>query len=144
MRTLSAPASWSRARIGTARIDSYSDSGRFGNSFQRGSRCASAAIATGRRSAAAVPVIPSRRGAVGGVSSHRAACRASRGGRARRGVVVEVDEACVGLERSGDLLGDEVEHLLEVERRVDRRARFGQQPQVRSFGAIAPEYRRRQ
>src|SRR3974390_862120 len=100
--------------MGTARIDSYSDSGRFGNSFQRGSRCASAAVATGRRSAAAVPVIPSptrRRG--------RAGCR-----------VKEIDETRVGLERGGDLVGDEVEHLLEIEGRVDGRARLGQQPQV--------------
>ena len=31
VRTFSAPSSFSRARIGTARIDSYSSSGRFGN-----------------------------------------------------------------------------------------------------------------
>ena len=59
VRTLSAPSSVSRARIGTARIDSYSSSGRFGNCLKRGSRCACAAIITGARSAAAIPVIPS-------------------------------------------------------------------------------------
>ena len=40
VRTLSAPSSFSRARIGTARIDSYSSSGRFGNCLKRESRCA--------------------------------------------------------------------------------------------------------
>ncbi len=56
----SAPSSRpSRATIGTARIDSYSSSGRFGNGLKRGSRCACDAIITGARSDAAVPVIPS-------------------------------------------------------------------------------------
>ena len=59
VRTLSAPSSVSRATIGTARIDSYSSSGRFGKCLKRGSRCACAAIITGARSAAATPVIPS-------------------------------------------------------------------------------------
>ena len=44
--------------------------------------------------------------------------------------VVEVDEARVGLERRRDLVRDEVEHLLEVERRVDGRDRVRQEPQV--------------
>ena len=48
-----------RARIGTARIDSYSSSGRLTNALKRGSRCACAAIITGARSAAAAPVMPS-------------------------------------------------------------------------------------
>ena len=46
------------------------------------------------------------------------------------GVVVEVDEARVGLERGGDLVGHEMQHLLEVERGVDGGDRLGQQPQV--------------
>ena len=59
VRTLSAPSSRSRARIGTARIDSYWASRRFGKCLKRGSRCAARGIMTGARSAAAVPVIPS-------------------------------------------------------------------------------------
>ena len=46
------------------------------------------------------------------------------------GLVVEVDEARVGLERGGHLVGDEVQHLLEVECRIDRGDRLGEQPQV--------------
>ncbi len=53
-------------------------------------------------------------------------------------LVVEVDEARVGLERRGDLLRDEVENLLEVERRVDGRARLGQQPQMPFRGVHGP------
>jgi hypothetical protein len=45
-------------------------------------------------------------------------------------LVVEVDEAGVGAERVRDLRRDEVEHLLEIERRVDGRARLGEEPQV--------------
>ena len=45
-------------------------------------------------------------------------------------LVVEVDEAGVGLERLGDLARDELEHLLEIERRVDRGDRLGQEPEV--------------
>ena len=45
-------------------------------------------------------------------------------------LVVEVDEARVGLERLGHLAGNEREHLLEVERGIDRRARLGQEPKV--------------
>jgi len=45
-------------------------------------------------------------------------------------LVVEVDEAGVGLERGCDLLRDEVEDLLEVERRVDGGRRLGQQAEV--------------
>ena len=46
-RRRAAPA----ARIGTARIDSYSSSCRFGKALKRGSRCASAGIMIGARSA---------------------------------------------------------------------------------------------
>ncbi len=56
-------------------------------------------------------------------------------------LVVEVDEARVGLERGGDLVRDEVEHLLEVERRVDGGARLGQQPQM-AFAGVHAAYRR--
>ena len=45
-------------------------------------------------------------------------------------VVVEVDETGVGIEGGGDLVGHEMQHLLEVERRVDGGDRLGQQPQV--------------
>ena len=45
-------------------------------------------------------------------------------------LVVEVDEAGVGIQRVGDLARDEREHLLEVERRVDRGDRLGQKAQV--------------
>jgi hypothetical protein len=45
-------------------------------------------------------------------------------------LVVEVDEAGVGAERVGDLRGHEREHLFEVERRVDRGDRLGQQAQM--------------
>ena len=47
-------------------------------------------------------------------------------------LVVEIDEARIGAERVGDLARDELEHLLEVERRVDRRDRLGQESQVPS------------
>ena len=47
-----------------------------------------------------------------------------------RALVVEVDEARVGLERVRGLARDELEHLLQVERRVDRGDRLGQQAQV--------------
>src|SRR5581483_1980705 len=47
-----------------------------------------------------------------------------------RPLVVEVDEAGVGPERLGDLGGDLLEHLLEVECRVDGGDRLGQQAQV--------------
>ena len=80
VRTFSAPSSLSRARMGTARIDSYSSSGRFGKSLKRESRCACAAIITGARSAAAVPVIPSpgRMRGVRVISSTRLPCVARR------------------------------------------------------------------
>jgi hypothetical protein len=42
------------------------------------------------------------------------------------GLVVEVDEARVGVECRGDLVRDEVQDLLEVERRVDGSDRLGQ------------------
>ena len=45
-------------------------------------------------------------------------------------LVVEVDEARVGAERFGDFPRDEREHLLEIERRVDRLDRLGQQAQM--------------
>ena len=47
-------------------------------------------------------------------------------------LVVQVDEAGVGLERGGDLGGDPLEHDVEVERGVDRRDRVGQQLEVPS------------
>jgi hypothetical protein len=49
-------------------------------------------------------------------------------------LVVEVDEARVRLQRRRDLARDERENLLEVERRVDRRDRFGQQAEVSFTG----------
>jgi hypothetical protein len=45
-------------------------------------------------------------------------------------LVVQIDEAGVGIERLGDLRGDERENLLEVERRVDGRDRLRQQAEV--------------
>ena len=45
-------------------------------------------------------------------------------------LVVEVDEACIGAQGVGDLLRDERQHLLEVERRVDGRDRLAQQTEV--------------
>ena len=117
VRTFSAPSSRSRARIGTARIDSYSSSGRFGNCLKRGSRCASRGIITGARSAAATPVIPSPgriRGALRPLLDARAVRRAQ--DELVGALVVEVDEAGVGLERLGDLVRDQLEHLVEVER----------------------------
>ena len=45
-------------------------------------------------------------------------------------VVVEVDEARIGVERVGDPAGHQLEHLLEVERRVDGRNRLGKQAQM--------------
>ena len=47
-----------------------------------------------------------------------------------RALVVEVDEAGVGAERVRDVPRDELEHLLEVERRVDRGDRVGQEPKM--------------
>ena len=58
-----------------------------------------------------------------------------------RPLVVEVDEAGVGLERLGDLAGDELEHLFEIERRVDRGDRLGQQPEVPCGGVHRDESR---
>ena len=45
-------------------------------------------------------------------------------------LVVEVDEAGLGAKSVGDLAGDEVEHLFEVERRVDGGDRLGEEAQV--------------
>ena len=47
-----------------------------------------------------------------------------------RPLVVEVDEAGVRPQRIGDLARDELEHLLEVERRVDRSDRLGEESKV--------------
>ena len=47
-----------------------------------------------------------------------------------RALVVEVDEARVRPERRSDLVRDRLEHLLEVERRVDDLGRAGQQREV--------------
>jgi hypothetical protein len=52
-----------------------------------------------------------------------------------RRLVVQIDEAGIGLEGLGDLASDELEDLVEVERRVDGGDRFGQQPQV-AGGAV--------
>src|SRR6266540_277970 len=121
VRTFRAPASFSRARIGTARIDSYWSSGRFGKALNRGSRWAFAGLHPGR-------------------SSHLLDARPVR--RAQDElvglVVVEVDETGVGFERLGHLARDEPEHLLEVERRVDGRDRLGQNTQVSSRGVHPP------
>ena len=46
------------------------------------------------------------------------------------GVVVEVDEARVGFERGCDLVGHEMQYLLEVEGGVDGGDRVREQPQV--------------
>jgi hypothetical protein len=45
-------------------------------------------------------------------------------------VIVEVDEAGVGIENIGDLPRDEPEHLLEVERRVHRCDRLREETQM--------------
>ena len=45
-------------------------------------------------------------------------------------LVVEVDEAGVGAERLGDLARDQLEHLLQVERRVDRRDGLREEPEM--------------
>ena len=131
VRTLSAPSSVSRARIGTARIDSYSSSGRFGNCLKRGvemrRRGDHDRRALGRRRARDPLAGPHPR-----PPRHLLDARPVR--RAQHelvgALVVEVDEARVGPERLRDLARDEREHLLEVERRVDRGDRLGQQPQV--------------
>jgi hypothetical protein len=47
-----------------------------------------------------------------------------------RTLVVQVDEAGVGVERVRDLARHEREHLLEIERRVDGLDRLGQQAEV--------------
>jgi hypothetical protein len=52
-------------------------------------------------------------------------------------LVVEIDEARIGMERVRELRGDERQHLLEVERRVDRLDRLGQKPQV-PFRSVHP------
>ena len=52
-------------------------------------------------------------------------------------LVVEIDEAGVGAEGVRDLLGDEVEHLLEVERRVDGGGRLGEEAEV-PLGRVHP------
>jgi hypothetical protein len=45
-------------------------------------------------------------------------------------LVVEVDKASIRLERLGDLMGDEIEDLIEVKGGVDRRDRLCEQPQM--------------
>ena len=49
-------------------------------------------------------------------------------------LVVEVDEAGIGVERLGHLARDEREHLLEVERRVDGGDRLRSQAEVAGGG----------
>jgi hypothetical protein len=51
-----------------------------------------------------------------------------------RPLVVEIDEASVRPERVGDLARDETQHLLQVEARVDRGDRLGQELQVARGG----------
>ena len=127
----------------TARIDSYSSSGRFWNALKRGSRCAFSAIITGSRAAAARAGDPLAR------PHTRPARHLLDAGAVRRAqdelvraLVVQVDEAGVGLERSRDLARDQREHLLEVERRVDRLDRLGQEPEVALSGVHGTDYRR--
>jgi hypothetical protein len=50
-------------------------------------------------------------------------------------LVIEVDEAGVGVQCVGHLARDQGENLLEVERRVDRRNRLGQQAEM-PFGGV--------
>src|SRR5712691_6160326 len=50
-------------------------------------------------------------------------------------LVVEVDEAGVGTKRVSDLGRDEVQDLFEIEGRVDRGGRLGQQAEVSLGGA---------
>ena len=45
-------------------------------------------------------------------------------------LVVEVDEACVGAEGVRDFARDELEHLLQVERRVDRSDGLGEEAEM--------------
>ena len=45
-------------------------------------------------------------------------------------LVIEVDEARVGVEHVGNLARDEREHFLEIERRVDRCDRLRQEAQM--------------
>ena len=47
-----------------------------------------------------------------------------------RPLVVEVDEAGLGPEGVGDLAGDELQNLFQVERRVHRGDRLGEKAQV--------------
>ena len=45
-------------------------------------------------------------------------------------VVVQVDEAGIRMQRLRDARGDEMEDLFEIERRIDRRRRLGQQAEM--------------
>ena len=65
-------------------------------------------------------------------AGHRVEWRAVRGAQDELAgrLVVEVDEARIGVEGCGDLVRDEVQYLLEVERGVDGGDRLRQQPQV--------------
>src|SRR5919197_417600 len=104
VRTFSAPSSVpSRVRIGTARIDWYSSSGRLGKCLKRGSRWASAASITGAH--ARPPCHALDLGAVR-CTQHELVGP----------LVVQVDEARIRLERAADLRGNRCEHPLEVER----------------------------
>ena len=58
-----------------------------------------------------------------------------------RTLVVQVDEAGVGFQRGRDLARDQREHLVEVEGRVDRLDRLGQQAQVSFAGIHLSDYR---
>ena len=131
MRTFSAPSSVCRARIGTARIDWKRSSGRFGNALE-----ARVEVRVGRQHHG----LPLLRGDAGDALAERQPralrhlldARAVRRAKHElaRAVVVQVDEAGVGVERVRDLARDEREHLLEVERRVDGLDRLGEELEV--------------
>ncbi len=122
--------------MGTARIDWYCSSRRFGNALKRGSRCASRGIIIGR------PLRGCRTGDPLADPHLRHPRQLLDAGSARgaehelvRGLVVEVDEARVRVEGLGDPRGDEIEELAEIEGRVDCRYRLQHEPQV-ACGAV--------
>jgi hypothetical protein len=60
-----------------------------------------------------------------------------------RPLVVEIDKARVCLQRLGNLAGDEPEHLLEIECRVDRLDGLGQEPEMALADVHASDCRSR-
>jgi hypothetical protein len=116
--------------MGTARIDSYSSSGRLENALKRvemglcgqHDRLPVAGRVAGDALARLEPRPP------GHLLDARAVRRPQH--QLVGGLVVEVDEARVRSKRVRHVARHEREHLLEVERRVDGRDRLGQQPQV--------------